>query len=353
MRTSDFEDVDGVTNQRTPAGRFKYSARSVFLTFPHTNFDKQLFLDHCKLLVDIKSFIIATESHQNGLPHVHACFLFTRKLETRNASFFDYADDSRPIDDTERVRHPHWGAVVSPKRARNYLKKGGDFIEGGWPERDGHSGRDEIFRNASAAATADEAREIIKEGAPSAYWMSFSQIEGRLRFDFTVPQPDFVSPYTPESFTNVPLRALEWVQRYLAQRDWVETKRRSKTLVLMGPSRIGKTCWARSLGPHVYMNGLYNLDKMREGATRPDSFVILDDFEWVNLGSIFKKVIGCQGEFELACKYSKKHTISPWYKPCIFLCNAGTIPTDRSHADIEWWDKNTVFVDCRDNGNFF
>ena len=46
-----------------------------------------------------------------------------------------------------------------------------------------------------------------------------------------------------------------------------------KTLVVWGPSRTGKTAWARSLGHHSYMNSTWNQDAIDEGC----KYIIFDD----------------------------------------------------------------------------
>ena len=36
---------------------------------------------------------------------------------------------------------------------------------------------------------------------------------------------------------------------------------RARSLVLIGPTRVGKTVWARSLGNHAYFGGLFSIDE--------------------------------------------------------------------------------------------
>lgn len=49
---------------------------------------------------------------------------------------------------------------------------------------------------------------------------------------------------------------MEWVQTYLRSPH----QGRPKSLILWGPTLIGKTLWARSLGTHAYFPGLFMLE---------------------------------------------------------------------------------------------
>lgn len=91
---------------------------------------------------------------------------------------------------------------------------------------------------------------------------------------------------------------------------------RPKSLILVGPTRCGKTAWARSLGQHMYFNGSFNLDDWDNDA----EYAIFDDWEdWTRFFN-YKQFLGAQQEFTLADKYRAKRTLT-WGKPCIILSN--------------------------------
>lgn len=93
---------------------------------------------------------------------------------------------------------------------------------------------------------------------------------------------------------------------------------RPLSLVIIGPSRIGKTAWARSLGPHMYFNTYINLDRWNDNA----KYIILDDFtiEVDKYLPSWKCFFGSQEEFTLTDKYRSKRTVK-WGKPLIWLNN--------------------------------
>lgn len=117
---------------------------------------------------------------------------------------------------------------------------------------------------------------------------------------------------------------------------------RGKSLFLGGPTRTGKTAWARSLeGEHVYWNGLINADTWNEKA----KYIVIDDFDWTYF-PCKKQLIGCQHEFTLTDKYRKKRRISNWGKPCIFIFNPDMDPYQKmSASELEWIRGNSIRID--------
>jgi len=112
-------------------------------------------------------------------------------------------------------------------------------------------------------------------------------------------------------------------------------------LVLVGASRTGKTEWARSLGSHVYYNGLFNLDDWNSEA----SYVVFDDFN-IEFVPQYKSWFGAQKTFTVTDKYRKKRTIN-WGKPLIWIGNED--PRNGKNVDRDWMAMNAIFVFIRDN----
>ena len=151
--------------------------------------------------------------------------------------------------------------------------------------------------------------------------------------------PEKPSEYQPDPDHQFfpPADLCMWKEFYL---DGWDGKSRPRSLVLIGPSRTGKTCWARSLRTHhMYFNNLLNLDDWDEDA----ELIILDDFspEFVKYLPAWKCFFGGQKEFTLTDKYRGKKTVR-WGKPMIWLANEDF----RSHLNAEQLDfieKNCYF----------
>lgn len=114
---------------------------------------------------------------------------------------------------------------------------------------------------------------------------------------------------------------------------------RPKSLILCGPSRLGKTEWARSLGRHMYFNGMLNLDDWDDDA----KYIILDDFspDVAKYLPMWKSFFGAQRQFVLTDKYRKKRTVR-FGKPLLWLCNE--CPRLDDHNAREWLKENSVTV---------
>lgn len=120
---------------------------------------------------------------------------------------------------------------------------------------------------------------------------------------------------------------------------------RPRGLVLYGATRLGKTVWARSLGPHAYFGGLFNLEEFNEQSAR---YAIFDDIAG-GFGYVpaYKNWMGGQFEFTVSDKYKHKRSVR-WGKPTIWLCN--TDPRldwykPGSNPDFEWMEQNCDFVE--------
>lgn len=101
----------------------------------------------------------------------------------------------------------------------------------------------------------------------------------------------------------------------------------------MGPTRTGKTEWARSLGPHMYFNNMFNIDLWDPQA----EYAVFDDIDWKYFPAK-KSFLGAQKQFCLADKYRKKRLLK-WGKPCIILCNPEDAPTEWA---ITWYRENCI-----------
>ena len=114
------------------------------------------------------------------------------------------------------------------------------------------------------------------------------------------------------------------------------------SLVLYGPSRTGKTLWARSLGRHIYCIGLVSGD---EQIKAPDvDYAVYDDIRGgMKFFHSFKEWMGAQTYVTLKRLY-KEPKLVRWGKPSIWLSN--TDPRlDMDPSDASWMEDNAVFID--------
>lgn len=117
-----------------------------------------------------------------------------------------------------------------------------------------------------------------------------------------------------------------------------------KGLVLFGSTRLGKTVWARSLGPHNYFGGLFNVDDFSESA----EYAIFDDIAGgFSFFPGYKNWMGGQFQFTVTDKFKHKRTVR-WGKPTIWLCNTDPrldFYKPGGAPDWEWMEANCEFVE--------
>lgn len=291
---------------------FRLQAKNIFLTYPQCPLSKTTLLQHLQvLLCDKVSFIkISQEHHEDQQLHLHALILCHTKLHIRDASFFDLLN-----------YHPNVQAARDVQASLRYLDK-----EDPEPLCDGDA--PQIKRKWSEALEATSKEEYMKtvaEISPRDFQINHERIEYFANKKFKTE----VQPYVPKVFTSIPPLVQQWL-------DQMHTER-PKSLILWGPSRLGKTALARSLGQHMYFMGLFNLDKWDDNA----KYVIFDD--WEDWGKLFqwKCWIGAQEEFDVTDKYRKKKTVK-WGKPAIILSNNEPI-----FPDMAWLKANTMTLQIK------
>lgn len=121
---------------------------------------------------------------------------------------------------------------------------------------------------------------------------------------------------------------------------------RPKTLVIVGPTRIGKTEWARSLGKHYYWANSYNAADLVKLSGQ--QYLVLDDVDFNFLPVwISKGLWGGQKSFIATDKYMKKITVDNWNLPLVYICNPDQDPT-KSSKWTEWHRNNCVIEELFD-----
>ena len=119
------------------------------------------------------------------------------------------------------------------------------------------------------------------------------------------------------------------------------------SLCLYGESRTGKTLWARSLGRHIYCVGLVSGAECMKASDISVEYAVFDDIRGgMKFFHSFKEWLGCQAYVSVKVLY-REPVLAKWGKPSIWVSN--TDPRlDMLQADIDWMEKNCVFVECNE-----
>ena len=310
------------TNQLDDSN-FRLSAKRVFLTYTHCNESPETIRQHLESLgTEILQFVVSSERHEDGDKHLHACCEFKHKLNVRNARHFDFGDV-----------HPHIGTIRNWDKAAEYCRKDGDYIEHITKKR---KRDDESYVRALESGSYDDFMANVRNGAPRDFVLYWSAIDSFARRTYAIDR-GYTSNYTFADFRETP-EMQEWRMRYVYR---PRPEGRPKTLCLIGPSRSGKTEWARSLGSHIYLNSYYDIREMLAG--KDSDYIIFDDIPWERIPAP-KALLGCQDSFILTDKYFRKTVFENWSKPAIILWNPDMDPSNDWTKDlIDWAEENIIF----------
>ncbi|BAG68461.1 AC1 protein [Sweet potato leaf curl virus] len=332
------------------AGRFNIKAKNYFLTYPQCSLTKEEALDQ---LINLntptnKKFIkICRELHENGEPHLHVLLQFEGNYQCTNQRFFDLVSPSRSSH-----FHPNIQRAKSSSDVKSYVDKDGDTIEWGEFQVDGRSARggqqtaNDAAAEALNAGSKEAALQIIREKLPEKYLFQYHNLVSNLDRIFSPPPSVYSSPFSSSSFNAVPDIISDWAAENVM--DSAARPDRPISIVIEGPSRIGKTVWARSLGPHNYLCG--HLDLSPKVYSNSAWYNVIDDVNPQYLKH-FKEYMGAQKDWQSNCKYGKPVQIKGGI-PTIFLCNPGEgssfklwLDKPEQGALKNWSTANAIFCD--------
>lgn len=127
-----------------------------------------------------------------------------------------------------------------------------------------------------------------------------------------------------------------------------EEQDRPLSLIIISPTRYGKTQWARTITPdHAYMATEWNPDRIPDDA----KLLIFDDVPMSELlpRMRWKAFFGMQQEFEITGKYRGSRSILRSWKGFVYLCN--TDPRDEpnvTQATRDYITNNSIVVQLED-----
>lgn len=379
----------GVPGIRQGSGRARWAARYFLLTYSQSGHAWPFgeLIELCATL-DAK-YHIARERHEDGGYHFHAFLDFSRKFETENVHRF-CVGRARPGSTRTCPGQTHCNILPVPRtpfNAWDYVSKYGDVVASNLdrpPARGPNTTRDDLWAGSLALATKAEFLADISKHSPRDFCLYPGSIKLSAENKYG---PDRSEPDKPDLETRG--LTIHW-DRYPSVREWIlgslpnaiqkiiSTSRgsaypqevmqadqtevaekphdhprmhRPKSLILYGASRLGKSDFATSLGPHVQFRGTFNLESLLEVGIENVEYVIWDDIGWHDPAlkhDKYKSWLGSQDNFNVTDRYKHKIRMKPWNKPSIFLANKNPF-LDLHPEDSNWLAENCVVVDL---GNF-
>ncbi|KAG1884914.1 hypothetical protein F4604DRAFT_1918580 [Suillus subluteus] len=315
---------------------------------------------------------LAREEHDDGGPHYHAFVAFGKTPSIRNAQVKLAVGENKPhftkIDPrTKHVACDYVGRV--DKRGARIVCN--DFE--GWlargrgapgpatrPTRD--SWRGGRGRSGRACLAEQGRRKVSHHPARISHarlssWPTAPSTRRVITVATTSTwsrHPSTPSPRPPEPYQRPSGLVLDTSAYPAVERWWNEELKprlgrgpsgirqvRGKSLCLWGPSRTGKTTWAKNLGgTFAYMGNHFNVDEFHP---RIDYLIFDDICGGLDGLPSYKSWLGCQARFHVTDKYRAKTSIE-WGRLCVYLSNHDPRKGPRvSAADRDWLGQNLVF----------
>ncbi len=275
----------------------------VFLTFPQCSIEPVRMLELMEERWDIKWYIIAQEKHKEEGLHIHAYLHLEKRKCTTPKNFGTIFD----FEEGGKTWHGHYECVKSDGRCKKYCRKDGNFVT--------NIKISALAQAAQLAMDGDKkaAWELVKAEAPAQAVLNGRKIRDNL---------EMMAQEAPSSDEDDGYKffELEGMGRW---------NRRKYSLWLMGPSKLGKTEYAKAqFSKPLLVRHKQGLAKLKTG--KYDG-IVFDDFNvshWPREVAIHLADLANESEIDI--KYGT--AVIPKGMPRIFCSNTNIWPEDPTGA---------------------
>jgi len=249
----------------------------------------------------VKYAIICEEKHEDGEPHLHAMICFAKKVDIRDARYFDIEGC-----------HPKIEAVKHVAKTRNYVKKDGNFIEYG----------DEFEKKGDEFP-------LWHDGMTKLEWLKEC-------FRFKIPYGYCLALWDEQNPANSWNTLLEFDEGHGSRITCpklillIPKLDHLKSYLIVGPSGCGKTTWAKlhSIKPALMVT---HMDDLKSFKIDFHKSIIFDDMTFNHLDPVLQiPIVDRYDNRSLHCRYACAAIPAGVQK--FFTCNV--VPFDLSKPQI-------------------
>jgi len=290
---------------------FRVDAKNFFLTYPQsTDLDHQYLHDHLTAFRGGAQVYSCRELHEDGSYHHHAIVSLPNKYNCKSERAFDLIYQGRNY-------HCNIGPVRNLPASNQYIAKNGETK--GNPIRNAAQQRASPYADFLRDATnSREFMAMVRERDPKNFVLNNKRLKEFAAEEYGTWDEPFEPRYT--EFNNVPDSLTTWVNEELNG-----GKDRPKCLILVGGPDLGKTSWARSLGPHhIWDNHFHG----RSGRVKDAKYAVINDLDsYDKHADDFKGIWGSQGRVGVKIGNGVSgHTSWNWGIPTIWTFNPTNLP---------------------------
>jgi len=280
---------------------FRFTATNACLTYPQC--DEVIKTDLYEFLLSLRSgdtkvdkILLAQEKHSDGNKHYHAYIRFDHQPNIRDATFFDYHGKHPNVQPCRRVRY--WIKYITKDDSE-------PLSNFEWQETTSKRAmalgalRQGIKEEKTFRQCMDQALDV-----DPALLGSIGSLEKYYRH-CTTGGTLYMPSFALESFA---LTAADYSRMLFYKASFESHDRingaRLRSLWFVGPSWLGKTSLARSIGKHWYMSTVWHLDELSDQA----AYGVVDevDLSWDTFRKYYKSILGCQRNTSYTDKYRSK-----------------------------------------------
>ncbi|XP_058080753.1 uncharacterized protein LOC131228936 [Magnolia sinica] len=216
------------------------------------------------------------------------------------------------IQDGNHLYHPNIQTASDPQAVIDFINKEGDILEEGIYQQQikgSSNSTNEIW--AEILRTSNSASEFLdqcKRLQPKVFFTKLSALQHFANYEWPPIAEVYVSPYC--DFPRLSNTLHEWQLKNVC---CFRRPHRPMSLILEGPTGIGKTLWARSLAPHNYFSGRMDFRSYSNDAY----YNIIDNISFKHC--LHKKeLLGARHDWTANVRYGKQIKIKGGI-PCIIL----------------------------------
>lgn len=274
---------------------FRFDTKTLYLTYAQCSLPKEeVYSQLAELLYpnDFEQYIIAEERHKDGNFHVHAYLVLHSQFRSRNAKALD-------LTGLEGEKyHPHIQARVrSPTRCIAYCQKEGNYLTNMTFEPSTNPWT--TMLEEARSGHIQQARLTIEQAKPRDSIIYSTQINTALLAALRSMAP-ITTALTTDHYEAIP--------------DW----NRALSLIIEGPSGLGKTSLAKLLLPKALFCS--HVDTLKSFQIGVHEGIIFDDVTFSHLPRVTQiHICDTYDNRDIHCRHS--NAFIPAHTPRIFTTN--------------------------------